>query len=64
LLPARDQTIKKGKESNDLWWREDLGLLGLEFEVELLNHRLEELRVPWNLECLVFGYRGLAALEA
>jgi len=44
---------------------EDLGLLGLELEVEMLNHWLEEVRqLPWNFECLVFGYIGLAALEA
>jgi len=44
-----------------------MGLLGLELEVENLDHQLEEVRVywnpiPWNFECLVFGYIGLAAL--
>ena len=46
-----------------------MGLLGLELEVEKENlvHQFEEVRIywnpiPWNFECLVFGYIGLAAL--
>ena len=44
-----------------------MGLLGLELEVEKENlvHQFERVYwnpIPWNFECLVFGYIGLAAL--
>jgi hypothetical protein len=50
----------KADEEEGEEWEEDLGLLGLELEVENLDHWLVEVIVSWNFECLVFGYTGLA----